>query len=400
VASVAVLIRRRAREFVFAYVAGGIGLLLSLGPQLRVFDQLLPVPLPYGLLEWAFPILRLGGCVTRFEVLALLPLALGVAAWADGKISSGKSGRWFVSIVASCLLIEYAPVRPEISSWLLQPPDEAMHAIARSERRGNVLDVDLGAGALVRQLQHGRPMTFGYLSREPVRQVNARRQDPILRLFLDTQLGLLSIPSATVEAALGDRWDIGFVVTPDSHPLRDRVAALGLPLFAVESGRSVVYSVPFNRPRPVEKVVLADTGDDGVGREPGVMTWGFFGRERIGIGAGKEADGRWMSREAGILAPVTPGRYMLHVAAVGPSSADVVVRLGRRPVVMSRLVGGESLPLDVRTEDLSARGSVLITITSSTFFVPTDTRELGVFVQSLEKVDKITSEVTMGTRAP
>ena len=69
----------RRREIDFALVAGGIALVLSLGPQPRVFDRLLDVPLPWSVLERIFPALDFGGCVNRFEALAFLPLALATA---------------------------------------------------------------------------------------------------------------------------------------------------------------------------------------------------------------------------------------------------------------------------------------------------------------------------------
>ena len=84
---------RRRRDIDFALLAGGIALVLSLGPQPRVFDRLLDVPLPWAGLARIFPALDFGGCVNRFEVLAFLPLALATALASERLLARGTRDR-------------------------------------------------------------------------------------------------------------------------------------------------------------------------------------------------------------------------------------------------------------------------------------------------------------------
>ena len=237
-ATLAVVVRRRPRDLDFALVAGALGLALSLGPRLRVFDTLLDVPLPYAALEAALPALRLGGCVNRFEQLAFLPLALGLGFWLDRRRAEG-TGRALTLAALALAALEYLPWRIPVESWPIDPPDPAIVAIKQTPGAGAVLDLDMGTAALVRQMIHGRPITFGYLSRTPRDEDRQRREDPVLGPLLAAD-GRPPGSPASAAAALRDRWGVTHVVGPATDAWKARAAAFGLLPFA-ESDRTAVF---------------------------------------------------------------------------------------------------------------------------------------------------------------
>lgn len=229
---------RRERSLAPFLWAGAVGLLLSLGPKLRVFDRLLEIPLPYALAERLLPPLRVGGCPNRYIALVFLPLALGTALAAT-RLSAR---RVLLVVGALALAAEYAPRDPGVSLWPWLPPDPAMEAIAKSDDPGSVLDLDRTVPALIRQLRHGRAQTLGYLSRTPKLAEERRLGDPILGPLLDPR----QEPRAgdtTFPALLRSRWNIAFIVADVNSKSAERASRLGLPEFA-RSDRSVVWSVP------------------------------------------------------------------------------------------------------------------------------------------------------------
>ena len=75
-----------------------------------------------------------------------------------------------------------------------------------------VLDVDQGAGALIRQLRHGRAQTFGYLSRVPGIPFEERRHDPVIGPLLDRALPS-RVPRDAAAAWLRHRWHVEQLVS-------------------------------------------------------------------------------------------------------------------------------------------------------------------------------------------
>src|SRR5664280_210435 len=215
---------RRRRDIDFALLAGGIALVLSLGPQLRVFDRLLDLPLPWAGLARIFPALDFGGCVNRFEVLAFLPLALATALASERLLARGTRTAKGIALAAALFLAaEYAPRDPGVMESPFAADDPALTAIARARPGAEatvVLDVDQGAGALIRQLGHGRAQTFGYLSRAPGIPLAERRSDPVIGPLLDRAL-TSRVPKGAAAAWLRHRWHVGFVLAPDVSPERE-----------------------------------------------------------------------------------------------------------------------------------------------------------------------------------
>lgn len=335
--------RRREKALDFALVAGGLGVLLALGPQLRVFDRLLELPLPYALAERLFPPLRVGGCPNRYIAVAFLPLALGTALLATRLLARGR--RALVAVGALAIVLEYAPVDPGLSLWPFLPPDPSMEAIARAPGTGIVLDLDRTTPALIRQLRHGRPQLLGYLSRTPASLERRRLEDPIVGPLLDAGRPPVPVTPDLAAALLRSRWCVEFLAADDGSPAAARAARLGFPVFSRTEGRSIVFRVP--------------AGPLGPGT--GTLTWGLDAERRIGA-------------EAGLLTSAVPGDYALRVDAGAPTR--LALRWGTDPERVRTVQGIETLPVAVRPADLTD-GALLLTIAAEAFGGAPGPRLLG-----------------------
>ncbi|MEO6324412.1 MAG: hypothetical protein ABIT01_06970 [Thermoanaerobaculia bacterium] len=354
--------RERPRDLDFALVAGGAALILSLGPQPRIFDLLLDFPLPYAALERWIPALRLGGCVNRLQLLAFLPLALGTALGLERlSRSSSRLKKSLVAAAALLTLVEYAPVDPGVSFGPDEPRDTALDVIASSRTSGSVLDLDPGVDALVRQLHHGRAQTFGYLSRVPPAGLEARRTDPVLGPLMapgSPSPVATALPPLATAALLRNRWGIAFVLAPDRPPFAARAAALGFELLAKTAGRTLVYAVPAGELPRVEGIDLTGGSADGGARDAarGVFALGFEPRTP----AGSLCRGT-----AVLLAPLAPALYHLHTASPGGGAVRVRLRWGRSRELARTVSGSEVLPVLVSPADLAPDGTLLLRIDSS-----------------------------------
>lgn len=372
--------RRRPRDLDFALLAGGVALVLALGPQPRVFDRLLDFPLPYAWLERAWPPLALGGCVNRFVLLAFLPLALGTAL-SIGRLSEKLAGRRLgaaVALASLLLLVEYAPVDPGASTAPLHPPDPAMAALRAAPGPGAVLDVETGVGALVRQIAHGRPQTFGYLSRTPPSRREARLLDPLLGPLLDPGRPAAPLPRPVASALLRDRWGVGFVTSPSSGPLAQRARSFGFPLL-YESGRSLVFRVPEEAPAPSPSGL--DLGAEDLSAQ-GAATWGLHEAETVGLGDGP-ARGRWTRSEAELLVPLLPGVHRLSLAAPRPFPPRLVLRWGEGREAALTVSSPREVALAVSPSDRLPDGMVRISLRVEPAWTDSWERPLGVFLRSL-----------------
>ena len=378
-ATLAVVLRRRSREIDFALLAGGAALLVSLGPQVRVFDRLLDFSLPYAALESWAPGLKLGGCVNRFEQLVFLPLALGLGLWIDRRLRSG-TGRAITLAALALFGYEYLPKRIPVESWPMNPPDSAMSALAAAQA-GAVLDVDMGTDALVRQLAHGRPLTFGYLSREPSAQAEARRDDPVVGPLVAAQ-GATDLSAAAVAAHLEYRWGVTHVVVPATPVWKDRMRGFGLAAFS-ESDRSAVFV-----PAPARSVPILEIRPESLGHDPPrastLVSWGFE-PYAVETWAGSRYSGCWTSGDAGLVFPATPGRYILRLdSAPGSAITRVAVTWGLRRNRIELLVHGpKDVPFEVADADLSRTGWLGLSLSAPTVPGPSGMRMRGVLFAGL-----------------
>lgn len=371
--------RRRPRDLDFALLSGGAALLLALGPQPRVFDRLLEIPLPYAWLEKAYPPLALGGCVNRFVLLAFLPLALGTAlafARLAPRLSPARL-RVLAAAAAIGILVEYAPADPGASTAPLYPPDPAMAALRAAPGAGSVLDLETGVDPLVRQIAHGRPQTFGYLSRTPPSRREARLLDPLLAPLLDATRPASPLPRAVAAALLRDRWGVGFVVSPASGALAVRARSLGFD-FLAGSDRSLVFRVPSAAPPPSGSGL--DFGEDLAAQ--GAVGWGLHEVETVDPGSGP-VRGRWTREEAELLVPLAPGGYRLALAAPRPFPPRVVVRWGPGRETALTAAGPREVPLAFSPSDRLPDGMARLSIRVEPAWRDGWGRPLGVFVTSI-----------------
>jgi len=285
------------------------------------------------------PGLALGGCVSRFVQLAVLPLALAVGWAADRGLAAGTRGHLLVFAATAVLAVEYAPVAPGVQPW---PDDPAMAAIAAAPGPGTVLDLDPGVGALVRQLEHGRPQTLGYLSRTPEPQWRRRLADPVLGPLLGAGPVDAAPPAAVAAAWLRHRWGVRWVVAaPGSEPAQ---------------------------------------GDAPLARA-GVLLEGVFAPETVTV-AGRTVRGRWTGAEARVLVPARPGRLVLTVAAPRPGTPRLAVSWpgARRELEVAGVV---EVTLEVPAAALCGDGTFVLGLHAEAFQPQHDARELGVFLVTL-----------------
>ncbi len=217
-------------------IAGFAALILSLGPQLRVFDRLLEIPLPYAGLRMVAPILDKGGCVTRFVQLAYVPLGVLFGVWAEWAWRRSRLGAIAVCGIA---FIEFLPLRPSVEGWQLQT-DPALVQLAQLND-GLVADVEGGAWPLIRQLQHRHPIFTGYVSRLPEASLRSRQAEPAWAyLSGDGPVPLDPMRSAR---ELADHWGVRWVIGSSRPGFSAKAAVLRLQELA-RSDRSVVYALP------------------------------------------------------------------------------------------------------------------------------------------------------------
>lgn len=363
-----------------AAVAGGVAVIVSLGPSLLVAGRDTGLPMPYRALVSAFPALRSGGGANRFLLLALLPLALGVSAAATLLLARRTTGRIALAVAGGLVLLaDLAPADPGSASFPLVPPDPAMVAVAEDPAAGTVLDVDPGIPSLYRQLRHGRAQTFGYLSRISREPFDARLRDPLLGPLLDPSRPASDMPANAAAFHLRERWGIGFVVGPDVPPWRERAARLGFPLLARSRGLSVAYRLPGEPPPRLAVVDLSQPTAQLRGRA--AFLDGIHEPEALPFGAG-----RWTEGRATLFFPAAAGEWLVTLAAPRPEPVPVWVRWGRgKERRVPRVWDVVSVPLTVEHEDLTPGGGLLVTLESAPFRPAGERRELGVFVLRLEK---------------
>ncbi|MFI5119306.1 MAG: hypothetical protein ACHQM4_02785 [Thermoanaerobaculia bacterium] len=381
--------RRRVRELDFALAAGAMSLALSLGPALWVFSTPHEAPLPYALLEKAVPALRLGGATSRFQALAFLPLALGVAFAATRFLAEGRAR--IVAALAVVLAAELAPADPGHSVWPFDPPDPAMAAIADSKLSGNVLDIDPGNLDMIHQLLHGRPQVFGCLSRIPHGVMKSRWEDPVIGAIMDRDRPVPDLPPDVTGAWLRHRWNVAFVVSPSFPQFESKARALGFPEIArSERGdRALVFRVP-EGPLP-----LAERVDfHALAAQPrleamrsGLLAEGLHGPETIPF-EGRQEPGCWTRADMSLFVALAPGDYRLRLAAPGETAPLVTVSWGRGRGTSERMTARvREIPLRIDPSDRFEDGLVRLELHAA----PTlreawkGGRELGVFLISLSR---------------
>jgi hypothetical protein len=321
--------RDRPRHLDFLAIAGGIALVLSLGPRLRVFDILLPIPLPYAALERLVPGLRLGGCVNRFLQLVYLPLGIYAA------IAITRVRRRLAQLVLCALIaLEYAPRRIPIAPWPASTTDAVLTTIKDDPSKSIVLDLDGGVIALVRQLAHRHPLTNGYVSRPPAAPAYRQSIDRVLQA-LQTGDEPVTLQGDTLCAYLEYRYGIRYVIGDRTPEREARLARTGLPFHTSDT------------------LLLADLSE----LPPGEAAQ--HPERRIVFGQAAVPDAISVDREpstlpeAGILLSTRPGAYRLTLRLPPPEFVGVTINYGMHAHAISTMVYDHvTVSLSVTPDDL------------------------------------------------
>ena len=157
----------RSRKRPWLWVTLG-GLLLAMGPALKVVGRVLPFPLPYALLRH-LPFYEWAHTPGRMEQVAVLGMAVLVTLGAGFLLKKVKErGRLLlVVLLAGLLLADYAVIPWPVADVTVSP---FYRTLAEEPGDGAVLDLPLwdyvsGRYQLYYQTVHGRPIVGGFLDR-------------------------------------------------------------------------------------------------------------------------------------------------------------------------------------------------------------------------------------------
>jgi hypothetical protein len=215
------IVRRRELRLEGARAWWTIALLafaLALGPGLRLAGkEIVSGVLPYAALEAVLPALRLGGTPVRWIVLVQLCAALIAAAAFRDLWSRGPRWRVLGLVLLAILAFEILPkplprTSPEFPGYV--------RALKNMPADGAVLDLFAGPGrALYHQIEHGKPLAFGYISRLPTSAVR--------------RLERLAAAASTGNArALCREFGVRYLVVAAS--VRDRIGSIAEVVYADE----------------------------------------------------------------------------------------------------------------------------------------------------------------------
>jgi len=156
---IAILWKARCRRWWAALL---FFLVLALGERLTVLRHVLPIPMPYQLLEILFPPLGFGGMPSRMVVMVAL------SASVLGSMAFARLGRRSIPLLL-LLVVELLPstrptTRVEMPGWV--------EVLAVAEDPGPLLDVYSNPKrAMFYQTRHGHPISGGALARVPAAAV-------------------------------------------------------------------------------------------------------------------------------------------------------------------------------------------------------------------------------------
>ena len=141
--------------------------ILSLGPVLHVWGRELSwFKLPYALLEFIFPPLKMSGVPVRMMVMVMLSASLLAAIGVREIIASGRKTRWLILPIVGFLLFEYLP-KPMPETRI--PVPEYVDFLKKLPAQGGVIDLVADPSkSLYYQTVHQKPLAFGYIARVPM----------------------------------------------------------------------------------------------------------------------------------------------------------------------------------------------------------------------------------------
>ena len=190
-AILALIVRRKAASF------WGIGAaafaLLAMGPVLHIagqtqFGPIGPIPLPYGLLHRAIPLLRISRSVSRFDVVVMLCLAVLAAlgiSWLLDKLS-GSRPRLFPEVLVAAGAVAIISIEFLAAPYPMSFPETRTfhYELAEEQKDFAVVDIPMDwdrPANLLYQTVHEKATVSGYTSRTNPQSPAWRT--PILQTF-------------------------------------------------------------------------------------------------------------------------------------------------------------------------------------------------------------------------
>lgn len=170
------------------YAALAVFLILSLGPVLHIWGkEFAGIKLPYALLEWLIPPLKLGGVPVRMMVMVMLCAALIVAIGFKQLLQKLSGRRWILVLLLALLCVEYYP--KSMPATQLDIPGYVQFLQQASSKQGVIDTVTPMHIALYYQTVYEKPMAAGYIARHTERA--QKKTERIFQLVRERQFSLL-----------------------------------------------------------------------------------------------------------------------------------------------------------------------------------------------------------------
>ncbi len=349
----------------FAVLA--LGPVLHIGGQTR-FGGVGPIPLPYGVLHRALPLLKISRSVSRFDVVVMLSLGVLAAIGLNWLLNRGRRPGYNVGI--AWLMAAGAIAVVALEFWVAPypmslPETQPFHyRLAQDPKPFAVMDIPMDwdrPANLLYQTVHQKPMVSGYTSR--TNPMSPAWRTPVLQTFRYLGPDINSRDARVLAATVLNDLDVGYVIVhkTDLPPgeYRDMTLALADEIFA---GWPVVFNDDWLKVFQVVPVVTVQPYL--------VLGEGWAPREWH---AGRPA--RTLAGAMADLLAHSPGTGLVRLeldvySAGGPASLEV--DLGGR-TLGSYVVGQEEMTITVPTLSLpvgesriqlrsdSAPGSLVVT---------------------------------------
>jgi len=182
--------KRRIREPSLGFWYGALFFfaVLSLGPVLHVWGKELSwFKLPYALLEFILPPLKMSGVPVRMMIMVMLFACVIAAMGFKDIFTSKRRTRWLGVIFLCLLIIEFLP-KPMPATRFSVP--EYVNFLRNQPGNGGVIDLAASMyDVLYYQTVHQKPLAFGHLARLP--QSVEKRDQRISSLLADGEFDLL-----------------------------------------------------------------------------------------------------------------------------------------------------------------------------------------------------------------
>jgi hypothetical protein len=236
-------VRDRRARFFLAMVP--VGIILALGPALKIDGRPIDVPMPYDFLTHIFPLLEFTGVPVRAGFVAIFGLSASAAfglrqLWLGFHRAVLRAP--LRALGAALLVIAAVEAHPHLFTISHFPIPTVFASWAADQSMFGVADYTGDTRPLYNGVLHQHPMVDIYLSRTPMHLLNWLNNHPILGRLRKGTGGALEMSKDEARALL-QREHIRYFVMPSwrRDPLLEQ--ELELPLIYVGEGVRV-YEVP------------------------------------------------------------------------------------------------------------------------------------------------------------